>query len=143
MIEYGKLRAQLVRHEGYRAFPYRDSVGKLTIGIGRNLDDVGIARAEAELLLDNDLAKAEAGLRERYASWFTALDPVRQAVLINMAFNMGLVTLGTFRTTLNLIASGDYDGAAIAMLQSKWATQVGQRARDLAQQMKTGVWGNL
>lgn len=139
MIAYGKLREQLIRHEGYRQFPYRDTVGKLTIGCGRNLDDVGISRTEAETLLDWDIAHAEAGLRQRYV-WFPDLDPVRQAVLVNMTFNMGLVTLGQFRNTLAMVASGDYEGAALGMLQSKWATQVGNRAKELAEMMRTGAW---
>lgn len=138
-MDYEKLRAQLVRHEGYRQFPYRDTVGKLTIGVGRNLDDVGISRTEAELLLDRDLAVAERGVRERYA-WFSDLDPVRQAVVVNMVFNMGLVTFGQFRNTIALIASGDYTGAAIGMLHSKWASQVNGRAEELAQMMRTGQW---
>lgn len=135
-----RLRAQLARHEGFRQFPYRDTVGKLTIGCGRNLDDVGITREEAEYLLNADIEKAERGLRSRYGAWFDALDPVRQAVLVNMAFNMGLVTLGQFRNTLQAIADGDYEDAARGMLASKWAAQVKGRAVELAEMMKTGRW---
>lgn len=135
-----KLRAQLVKHEGYRQFPYRDTVGKLTIGCGRNLDDVGVTREEAEFLLRADIDKAERGLRDRYGVWFDALDPVRQAVLVNMAFNMGLVTLGQFRNTLQAIADGDYEDAARGMLASKWASQVKGRAVELATMMRTGLW---
>lgn len=134
-----KLTAQLAKHEGYRQFPYRDTVGKLTIGFGRNLDDVGILREEAQAMLMNDIDAAERGLRERY-DWFADLDPVRQAVLVNLAFNLGIVGLSGFRNTLAMVASGDYEGAATGMLHSKWAGQVGNRAKELATQMLTGRW---
>ena len=135
-----KLRDQLTRHEGYRRKPYRDTVGKLTIAVGRNLEDVGIFEHEAAYLLSGDIDRATRGLMARYPDWFPTLDPVRQAVLVNMAFNMGLTTLASFRRTLDYIARGQYGAASDAMLQSKWADQVGQRAVELAAQMRTGQW---
>lgn len=135
-----KLRAQLTRHEGVRLKPYRDTVGKLTIGVGRNLDDVGIASHEAEYLLSSDIDRAVRGLVARYPEWFPNLDPIRQCVLVNMAFNMGLTTLASFRTTLACVARGQFGEASDAMLQSKWAQQVGNRAVELAAQMRTGEW---
>lgn len=135
-----RLTAQLTRHEGLRLKPYRDTVGKLTVGIGRNLDDVGIFAHEATYLLSGDIDRAIRGLTARYPEWFPALDPVRQSVLVNMAFNMGLTTLASFRRTLDCVARGQYGEASDAMLQSKWAEQVGQRAVELAAQMRTGQW---
>lgn len=128
---------QLKRDEGVRRFPYKDSVGKLTIGVGRNLDDVGIFEEEIELMLSNDVKAAFAKLQRSY-SWFITLDEVRQGVLINMTFNMG--SLGQFPKMLACVESGDYSGAASEMLDSLWATQVGDRATRLSEQMKTGVW---
>lgn len=118
--------------------PYRDTVGKLTIGIGRNLDDVGISREEAYALLDNDIAAAMAPLMA--LPWFNALDEVRRAVLIDMCFNMGWRVLSTFKVTLAAIEAGDYMRAVANMLQSKWAGQVGPRAVRLAKMMETGQW---
>ena len=135
-----KLRAQLTRHEGLRLKAYRDTVGKLTIGIGRNLDDVGIAVDEADYLLTNDIDRAVRGLVARYPAWFPKLDPVRQAVLTNMCFNLGLTRLAGFHRTLACVARGQYGEASDAMLQSKWADQVGQRAVELAAMMRTGAW---
>jgi lysozyme len=134
-----RLRTQLKRHEGLRLHPYRDSVGVLTIGYGRNLEATGINEDEAEYLLSHDIDRAVRGLLARYA-WFGALDPVRQAVLVNMAFNLGLSSLAGFTGTLAAVASGDYETAAAHMLASKWAAQVGGRARELAVQMRTGQW---
>lgn len=134
-----KLREQLMRHEGLRLRMYRDTVGKLTIGYGRNLEDRGISEHEAAYLLSGDIQDATLGLIGQYP-WFLDLDPVRQAVLINMAFNMGLTTLAGFSRTLAAVARADYADAADRMLQSKWATQVGARAVELAEQMRSGAW---
>jgi lysozyme len=135
-----KLREQITRHEGSRRFPYRDTVGKLTVGVGRNLTDVGVFPHEAAYLLSGDIDRAVRGLATRYPEWFPKIDPVRQAVLVNMAFNLGLTGLAAFRKTLDFVARGQYGEASDAMLQSKWAGQVGSRAVELAAQMRTGQW---
>jgi lysozyme len=132
-----QLRAQLITHEGLRLTCYTDTVGKRTIGVGRNLDDVGITRLEALRLLDNDLDRVEAQARHAFP-WFDGLDEARQDVILNMLFNLGLGGLQTFKKFLNCVSQGRYEDAAREMLASKWATQVGQRAQDLAQQMRTG-----
>lgn len=128
---------QLAAHEGLRLKPYRDSVGKLTIGVGRNLDDVGISTAEAGVLVVNDIARAEQGLDLRLP-WWRKLDASRRAVLIDMAFNMGVEALCGFTTTLAAVQSGRYGEAAASMLRSKWAGQVGRRAATLSRMMRTG-----
>ena len=133
------LEDQLKRDEGIRLHPYQDSVGKWTIGIGRNLSDVGISEAEATLLLQNDVLAASNAL-ERAFPWVSGLDDVRKAVLVNMAFNMGIAGLAGFKGTLSLIQAGDYAGAAQAMLASKWAEQVGPRAQRLSIQLESGNW---
>lgn len=131
------LEQALVRDEGLRTRPYRCTAGKLTIGVGRNLDDVGITSAEAMALLRNDINVVTVALDARLP-WWRTLDEARQHVIINMAFNMGIATLLTFKNTLALIQAGKFEDAAAAMLQSKWARQVGPRARRLAAQMKEG-----
>ena len=130
---------QLKRDEGVRLKPYRDSVGKLTIGVGRNLDDVGIDANEADFLLSNDVVRAGLEL-STHLPWTDKLDDARRGVLLNMTFNLGIAGLLTFRNTLSLIQNGHYAAAAAAMLDSKWAAQVGPRAQRLSQQMEQGVW---
>ncbi len=132
-----RLKKALVRHEGLRLKTYRCTAGKLTIGVGRNLDDVGISEPEAMVLLENDLDSVSKDLT-RTLPWWTSLDDARQEVLANMAFNMGIGTLLTFKNTLQAIKEGRYKEAAAMMLQSKWATQVGNRAKELAAQMESG-----
>lgn len=133
----------LKRHEGTvikrgRHMPYTDSVGKVTIGMGRNLSDKGISDDEAKFMLMNDISEVIHDLRLKYF-WFDSLDDVRQEVVINMAFNMGMSGFGTFRNTISDIEIGNYSSAAGRMLRSKWARQVGRRAIDLSGMMKTGL----
>jgi lysozyme len=134
-----KLSEQLRRHEGYRKFVYLDTVGKRTVGYGRNLDDVGIREHEAAYLLSGDITNAIQDLVTRYP-WFERLDPVRQAVLVNMGFNLGATKLAGFKNTLACIERGQYGEASRRMLDSLWAQQVGKRAVELSAQMKTGAW---
>lgn len=136
--DFEATKALLIKHEGLRLKPYTDTVGKLTIGVGRNLTDVGISAAESDTLLTNDLNKVITDLTAKLP-WFYTLNPARQTVLINMGFNMGVPGLLKFVNTLALIQAGKYDEAATAMLQSKWATQVHGRATELANIMRTGV----
>lgn len=131
------LRDQLIKHEGLRLKPYRCTAGKLTIGVGRNLDDVGISKEEALYLLDNDISKATSDLLQALP-WVKDLDDARRNVLINMCFNLGLNGLLGFQNTLSMIQKGWYKEASINMLKSKWAKQVGIRAIELAKIMETG-----
>lgn len=119
--------------------PYRDSVGKLTIGIGRNLDDVGISEAEANYLLGNDVAKVTSAIRQQLP-WSDDLDEARFGVLQNMAFNLGAAGLLGFPKMLSKLEAKDYDGAAAEMIDSAWYAQVGDRAKRLVTQMTTGEW---
>ncbi|OJT01555.1 glycoside hydrolase family protein [Marinobacter nauticus] len=130
------LKSQLERHEGLRLKPYRDTVGKLTVGYGRNLDDVGITPEEAELMLDNDIDAAEKHLLT--VDEYNGLDPIRQAVICNMCFNLGFYGLMAFRKMWKAIARKDYTEASKQMLDSRWARQVGYRAQELAEIMRTG-----
>lgn len=132
-----QLRPILAVDEGKRNKPYRDTVGKLTIGIGRNLDDVGLSGDEIALLLENDIARAEMAAR-RLVPQFDMLTENRQVVIVSMAFNMGEARLSTFKTTLACINHGQWAAAAAGMRQSKWAQQVGDRAERLAKLMEQG-----
>lgn len=131
-----KLRAMLIEHEGLRLKPYRDSVGKITIGVGRNLDNVGISVAEAMLLLSNDIDHATQEASEY--SWFKSLSTNRQDVVICMIFNLGRDGFDKFQKMIKAMINGSFDKAADEMLDSKWAEQVGKRAYDLAQMMRNG-----
>lgn len=134
-----KLAAQLEIDEGRRKLVYRDSVGKLTVGIGRNITDRAFSDDEIDLMLKNDIAMVERQL-DRAIPWWRTLDDARQNVLANLAFNMGVPRLMGFSMTLDLVHSGRFDAAAQEMLRSKWAEQVGDRAKRLSRQMRTGAF---
>ena len=133
-----RIKEQLIRHEGLRLKPYRCTAGKLTVGVGRNLDDCGISQTEAYLLLKNDIQNCEKQLLDEIPEIYNALDEVRKSVLLNMCFNLGIGGLLGFNNTLAFIAAGDWERAANGMLASKWAKQVGRRAIELSELMRKG-----
>lgn len=125
------LRAQLRVDEGVSRFPYVDSVGKVSIGVGRNLDDNGLSDDEIELMLENDINDAEADARALLPN-FDQLSDARKAVVCNMAFNLGRYKLSQFANTLRAIKEERWADAAEGMRRSRWAQQVGARAERLA-----------
>ena len=133
-----KLEDMLRLHEGVRLHPYRCSAGKLTIGIGRNLDDVGISMEEAELMMRGDIYRCDQNLSS--LPFWGKLDIVRKAVLIDMCFNLGFGGLLKFKKMIAAIDVEDFSTAAEEMLDSRWANQVGSRANRLSEMMKTGEW---
>jgi lysozyme len=128
---------QLIADEGFKLRPYRCPAGKLTIGVGRNLEDTGISKAEALLMLENDIRSCADRLKG--IPWFSGLNAVRQEVLINMAFNLGVAGLMGFPRMMAALERGQYVLASQEMLESKWASQVPQRAKRLAEEMASGV----
>ena len=145
--------SQLKRHEGEhreggRHVAYRCPAGTLTIGWGHNLEakpvrglgpGSSLSDAEAESLLRADLAELAARLDLRLA-WWRGLGPARAAVLLNMAFNLGLAGLLGFKRMLAAARAQRFEEAAAEMLDSRWASQVGRRAHELAAQMRHGRW---
>tara|TARA_R100000951_G_scaffold99934_2_gene90512 strand:+ start:771 stop:1187 length:417 start_codon:yes stop_codon:yes gene_type:complete len=132
-----KLAEQLKQHEGLRLKPYTDTVGKLTLGVGRNLEDKGITEQEALFMLNNDVDYFYKNIAKELP-WIKNLDDARQNVLVNMAFNLGIAGLMTFKKMLLACEHGNFKIAATEMLNSKWAEQVGYRAVELSEQMRTG-----
>lgn len=129
------LVAQIQKHEGLRLKPYHCTAGKLTIGYGRNLEDVGIDVEEAEFLLRKDLARVENECLHAFP-WFAELSEARQDVILNMCFNLGLAGLKKFKKFLKAAEMGAYETAAHEMMDSDWAEQVKGRATELAQMMR-------
>jgi lysozyme len=142
------LKALLIKHESMKLKPYLDCCGKfwrdcvcpakgnLTIGVGRNLDTMGISSQEALLLLDADESRVlgEAGT----FNWFNALDQVRQDAFCDMLFNLGLSRFCGFKRLIAAFEKNDMQSAASEMLNSKWAAQVKGRAVELADMLRSG-----
>ena len=132
--------------EGVRYEPYNDSLGIPTVGVGHDLQvsplpDVWsypLTDDEVDQLLTEDLEKVFTGLNNNL-QWWADLNDVRQRVLCNMCFQMGIGGLLGFRNTLILIRQGQYVAAASGMINSKWADQTPARAQRLAKMMSTGV----
>lgn len=132
----------LRRDEGESLHAYQDHLGFWTIGVGRLIDarkGGGISLLESEILLANDLARIATALDAQLPQW-RLLNDARQAVLLSMAFQMGVQGLLGFKNTLASVFAGNLADAKLGMLQSKWATQTPERAARLAQQMERGVF---
>lgn len=128
------LKQWITKHEGLILKPYRCTAGKLTIGVGRNIEDNGISRAEAELLLENDIRNAVKDL-ERF-EWYVDQPTHVKYALINLRFNIGMPRLLGFKKMIKALEDKDYTLAAKEALDSKWAKQVGRRATDVAMMMR-------
>ena len=133
------LEDQLIDHEGLELKPYHCTAAKLTIGVGRNIQDRGITEDEARYLLKNDIKIGEDELLTRQPV-VAGLDSVRQRVLVDMGFNLGLPILMKFQNMWAAIEDEDYHEAARQMMDSRCAAQVGRRAERLAQAMSSGEW---
>jgi len=136
-INYHALEDELIRDEGMRLKPYIDTVGKLTIGVGRNLDDRGIDEREARLMLQDDIAICEEEL-DRNAPWWRGMSDARRRALLNMCFNLGFPKLSNFKEMLLCLQNGSYARAAGEALDSKWAGQVGDRALRISKMFREG-----
>jgi lysozyme len=144
-MNFNLLFEELKRDEGFRSKPYRCTSGKLTIGIGRNLDDVGISETEAQFLLANDVREAAAEL-DRNIPWWRDMTDARQRALVNMCFNLGWPRLSLFKDLIAAMKAGDFVAAAAEALDSLWADQLdgkvdgkdGERAVRIAKMLKEG-----
>ena len=137
---------QLKRDEGMSLVPYKDSRGFTTVGVGHNLDanplpdlTFPISEAQAAQILGRDVERVSR-LLVQALPWVTTLDDARLGVLQNMSFNMGVNGLLGFCNMLSYMEKGVYAYAAQEMSNSKWYTQVEDRAKRLVQQMLTGEW---
>lgn len=133
------LKEMLIRHEALRLYPYVDSVGKTTIGVGRNLDDKGISKQEALLMLKNDIDDAiQDAIRWLGEDVYYAINEARRMVVINMIFNMGYTRMEGFKKFKTALRNFNYIEAAYEMEDSLWYKQVGIRAKELKQVMIHG-----
>ena len=137
MTKSKRLSDMLIKHEGKRNKPYECTAGKLTIGVGRNLDDMGLTEDEVFYLLDNDIQRCDTELLHNF-KWYAGLCRARQDALINLCFNIGITRLLTFTNSLAYMEAEDYEKAADEFLNSRWAEQVGNRAIEVTELIRTG-----
>ena len=137
-----KLLKMIKLHEGVKSHAYQCTAGKWTIGVGRNIDEeggLGLSEEEINVLLINDVERVKNELTAAYF-WFPALDEVRQAAMIDMCFNLGLSRLRGFVKAIEAMSRQQYDKAADEFLDSRWASQVGQRAIRVTDMIRTGEY---
>ncbi len=129
-MTFDDLEPWVKKYEGFSRRPYEDTVGKISIGWGRNLTDSDLEMEIAELMFENDLKTAVHSL-ENYV-WYKIQPESVQCALINMCFNMGITRLLGFKKMIAALSDHDYKRAALEALNSTWAKQVGSRAKDIA-----------
>jgi lysozyme len=134
-VDFKILTKWLELDEGCKLKPYYCTAGKLTIGVGRNLEDTGITKAEAQFMLEGDIVRLMKELDELFPEW-RDLSETRQMVVLNMCFNMGTFGFLNFKRTIAYIRAEKFSEAADEMLRSQWADQVGDRAKRLSDAMR-------
>lgn len=130
-MDLTQVRKRLIEHEGIKLKPYHCTAGKLTIGVGRNLDDRGISQATATQMLEEDIEIVLDELKRALPFWEKLKWNYKEA-LVDLAFNMGVPRLMMFRKMLSAIEADDPDKAAEELLDSRYASQVGVRASNIA-----------
>ena len=138
----GQLVDTLKRHEGVRSHAYKCSENMITVGVGRNLDEnggIGLSDDEIEYLLMNDIERCDAELRAAY-DWYENLKKPRRDAMINMCFNLGLTRLRGFVKALEAMSREQYDVAADEFMDSRWAEQVGERAVEVTELIRSGEY---
>jgi len=134
-----RLEKLLIKHEGYQKKAYEDSVGAVSIGVGRNLDELGLSDEEIMYLLNNDTIRCDKELINCF-TWYSQLSRVRQEVMLMLCFNLGLTRLRKFVKALSCMERGEFSLAADHFLDSKWAKQVGNRAVELTEMLITNKY---
>ena len=140
-----KLLEMLKRHEGVESHAYECSEGKITVGVGRNIDQeggIGLSDDEVDYLLQNDVERVIKELATEY-TWFGDLDDVRRDAMVDISFNLGATRLRLFKRALAAMEEADYKVAATEFLDSKWAKQVGGRALELTDMISSGEYSDV
>lgn len=136
-MNLARLSRQLEIDESRRRRLYKDTVGKLTIGVGRNIEDRGLRDDEIDLMLKNDIEEA-VSIARAVVPVFDKLDDVRREVIVNMALNLGQTRLAGFKQFIAALVRFDFQRATSEMMDSKWYEQVGERGKRLAYAMREG-----
>ena len=137
-----KLIEMLKVHEGVETYAYKCSEKKTTIGVGRNVDKaggLGLSDDEVDYLLQNDINRVILELNSEY-DWFSDLDDIRQDAMIDISFNLGQTRLRAFKNALAAMSEGDWDEAADQFMDSRWSEQVGIRAKNLTEMIRSGAY---
>ena len=136
MIDYDRLRSMIRRHEGVKKFPYKCSAGKTTIGIGHNLDDLGLSERIINEIFEEDISNTIGDCGALYPNW-NELPDIIQLVLIDMMFNLGRNRMHKFKKMNAAINDHNWTRMAEEMKDSLWFSQVGIRATELHEMIRS------
>jgi lysozyme len=136
-MNYQATIEQIKLHEGLRLRMYKCPADKWTIGYGFNLEAREITEEVAEQLLVIVFADIEDSLL-KHGLLFYEHNDARKAVLVNMAYQLGITGLLKFKRMIAAYRDCNYIQASNEMLDSRWAKQTANRAETLAEQMLTG-----
>ncbi|MGE4319268.1 MAG: glycoside hydrolase family protein [Deferribacterales bacterium] len=147
-----KIIERIKEYEGYRDQPYQCTAGKWTIGYGYNYQDRGFTTEDitavlsrgftkelAERLIEKDAKRCAKEAEENFP-FFNSLNEARQAVIVDMLYQLGFKGLSGFKNFLARLSEHNYEAASAEMIHSRWFTQSGRRSRTNVKQMKTGQW---
>ena len=136
-----KLVEMLRLHEGVRYKVYLCSEGYETIGVGRNISEggLGLSKDEVDFLLVNDIKRVQDELTRNF-SWLLDLNEARRAAMVDICFNLGLTRLRSFANALEAMSYGQYEIAANEFMDSRWSQQVGNRAVEVTEMIRTGEY---
>ena len=139
-----RLLESVKKHEGYRNKVYLDTLGKRTVGVGHLCvedfweDDKEYEEKFLMEILADDLQNAIKGARElKEEHSCTDIDEIAQEILVEMVFQLGKNGVSKFRNMWKALAEKNYIGASFEMLDSKWAKQTPNRAKSMAELMKS------
>lgn len=129
----------LKRHEGVRRFPYFCPANQITVGAGRNIQQIPFSDDEIELMLSNDIKRVTDELDKTFP-WFQYLEGARRDAFICIGYNLGINRLLSFKKALKSMSSGDWENSAYHFRDSRWSAQVGHRATELTQMIQTNKY---
>ena len=124
-------RLGLKENEGFRGDVYKDTLGFDTIGYGTKLP---FSKKEATVLLRMRINDKIEELSRR-KPLFTQLPHNVQEILAEMAYQLGVAGLLKFRKTWLYLEENEYESASVEMLDSLWAKQTPNRAKELSDRL--------
>jgi lysozyme len=135
---YQEIQKHLIEEEGMKLKPYKCTAGKLTIGVGRNLEDKGISESEALYLLDQDITQCISALEKIFPSFYL-FSRGRKVALVSMIFQLGEAGFKKFKATIEAVNRLDFKGAASHARNSLWAKQTPNRALRVISLLENGI----
>ena len=125
---------KIKEHEGYRASVYQCTEGFDTIGYGFAIKDLQLSEEICDIILTEKLAKLQFDISNKF-DWFDDSPELVKDVVTNMCYQLGLSGFSKFKQTIYYLETEQYEEASIECLDSLWAKQTPNRAKELSEQL--------